>query len=394
MAVRGKDGRLWMPTRNGLVVVRPEAETRLTTPPPVMLKRVQVDGQPLGGQGAALLGPETAVPSARLSPLFRRLVFDFAALSFVRPENDYFRYRLMGLEEEWTEVRAQQSVAYSRLAPGAYRFEVKACNSDGLWSENPAVFAFVVSPFFWQTWWFRLTVLAGVTLGVAAVVRYVFLRRLRLRLRAVEQQAALDCERGRIAKDLHDDLGASMTRMTLLLELASQRGAELGGAADHVSEGLSAAREAIKSLDAAVWAVNPRNNTLPELIDYLGQFAVEFLKSTPIRCALDLPEHPSERPVSAELRHNLFLILKEALNNVVRHSHASEMRLQIAINETELTMSIEDNGRGFERAPENKFADGLQNMRQRAETINGQFEIESRPGAGTRLRVRYRWPQD
>jgi signal transduction histidine kinase len=90
----------------------------------------------------------------------------------------------------------------------------------------------------------------------------------------------------------------------------------------------------------------------------------------------------------------LFLILKEALNNVVRHSHASEMRLQIAINETELTMSIEDNGRGFERAPENKFADGLQNMRQRAETINGQFEIESRPGAGTRLRVRYRWPQD
>ncbi|MEI8043120.1 MAG: ATP-binding protein, partial [Verrucomicrobiota bacterium] len=157
-------------------------------------------------------------------------------------------------------------------------------------------------------------------------------------------------------------------------------------------DGLQAAREAIKSLDAAVWAVNPANNTLPELIAYIGQFGMEFLQQAKVRCDLDLPDHPPERPVSAELRHNLFLIVKEALNNVVRHAHASEVRLRIVVTDAALNVLVADNGRGIERMPDDALADGLRNMRQRAEQLNAQFQLDSTPGAGTRIAVQYPWP--
>jgi len=138
------------------------------------------------------------------------------------------------------------------------------------------------------------------TAAVIATVRYVSFRRLRQRMVSLEQQAVLDKERARIAKDLHDDLGASMTQMTLVLELALQQRPDPDAVIGTVRDGLHAAREAIKSLDAAVWAVNPINNTLPELVAYIGQFGMEFLQQANIRYEMDLPEHPPERPVGAE----------------------------------------------------------------------------------------------
>jgi signal transduction histidine kinase len=159
-----------------------------------------------------------------------------------------------------------------------------------------------------------------------------------------------------------------------------------------VEDGLRAGREAIKSLDAAVWAVNPANNTLPELVAYIGQFGMEFLQQAGIRCELDLPDHPPERPVSAELRHNLFLIVKEALNNVVRHAQADKVRLHIRISAATLELLIEDNGRGIRQMPQDALADGLRNMRQRADELRAGFKLESNAGAGTRITVTYSWP--
>ena len=208
----------------------------------------------------------------------------------------------------------------------------------------------VVQPFFWQTWWFRVLLLAAFTAGVIAVVRYISFRRLRREMVVLEQQAVLDKERTRIAKDLHDDLGASMTQMTLLLELAKHHHSEPDAVLNRLDDGLRAGREAIKSLDAAVWAINPANNTLPELVAYIGQFAMEFLQQANIRCHLDLPDHPPERLASAELRHNLFLIVKEALNNIVRHAGASEVRLQILITPGTLGLLIKDDGHGMSDA--------------------------------------------
>ena len=155
---------------------------------------------------------------------------------------------------------------------------------------------------------------------------------------------------------------------------------------------MEAAREAIKSLDAAVWAVNPRNNTLPELVDYIGQYGMEFLQNAKIRCELDLPDQTPDRLVSGELRHQLFLVVKESLNNVVRHADATTVALRIQATNELIAVEIKDDGRGFERAPDNSLADGLRNMKQRMTEINGHCDIESKPGAGTRISIEYTWP--
>src|SRR5581483_9576092 len=171
--------------------------------------------------------------------------------------------------------------------------------------------------------------------------------------------------------------------MTLLLELAAQprnepgkdngHGHGNGNGNGHLQEGLAVARQTIKALDETVWAVNPRNNTLAELLGYIGQFAMEFLQHANVQCHLDLPDDPPDWPVSTELRHNLFLMVKESLNNVVRHAQATEVRLKIAITPKELTLVIADNGRGFDRLPQDSLADGVRSMRQRADEIRGEF---------------------
>jgi signal transduction histidine kinase len=382
--------------------VQPDKIRDNPIPPTVFVKEVRLDDNlialyesqsPLRAlDESKLMDLRATNEPLQLPPRHAKIEFTFTALSFNSPENVQFRYRLKGFDTEWIEAGTQRSAKYPRLPAGNYEFEVTACNEAGVWNKTGFHLPFIVQPFFWQTWWFRVLLVTTFMAAVIAVVRYVSFRRLRQRMRLLEQQAVLDKERARIAKDLHDDLGASMTQMTLVLELALQQRPEPDAVIGTVQDGLLAAREAIKSLDAAVWAVNPANNTLPELVAYIGQFGMEFLQQANIRCVLDLPDHPPERPVSAELRHSLFLIVKEALNNVVRHAQASEVCLQISITAVALDLLIADNGRGIERKPDDTLADGLRNMRQRAEELNAQFQIESMPDAGTKISVRYPWP--
>jgi len=218
-------------------------------------------------------------------------------------------------------------------------------------------------------------------------VRYVSFRRLRSRLLALEQQAVLYKERARIARDLHDDLGSHLTKIVLLSDLMLDGHKEPEKSGETAKRVSSTARQVIKSLDETVWAVNPRNDNLPQLIDYISQFAVEFLRTAGIRCHADLPTQVPEKNVSTEVRHNLFLVVKEALNNIVSHSAAQEAWLQIAMDGPSLKLTIEDNGRGFNGAPNNGSADGLRNMRQRVEEIGGRFDLESNPATGTRIIV-------
>jgi len=329
-----------------------------------------------------------------LPPGHRRLEIDFTALSFSTPENIAFEYRLRGLDDHWMPAGPARNAAYSRLTAGAYEFQVRGRNSDGVWSEAGTTLAFTVAPFFWQTWWFRLATTGLFAVVLVATVRYVSFRRLRSRLRLLEQQAALDRERARIARDLHDHLGGTLTQVTLQLELALRNRGKPEKTGAHMERGLAAAREVIQSLDETVWAVNPGNDTLPHLVNYIGEYAVEFFQAAGIRCRLDLPEQLSPQPVSAETRHNLFLAVKEALNNVVRHASASEVELCAKVNNGSLTLVVEDNGHGFQPDASRGSADGLRNMRQRMETIGGVFAVESRAGGGTRLSFVCPWRDD
>lgn len=399
-ALRSADGRLWFPMRTALAVVDPDKLGENSRAPATLLERVSLDentvaryGGVLPVAGDSILDLRNSETRLRLPPDHRRLEIGFTALSFSAPENIQFRYRLENFDNDWNEATTR-SASYSRLPAGDYVFRVVACDTQGNWNRSSTTLAFTVIPFFYQTWWFRIAALAAFTLSLIALVRYVSFRRLHRQLRALEQQAALHKERARIAKDIHDDLGANLTQIALLGDLAQQDRGEPDKAAERMDKISGTARQAIKSLDEIVWAVNPRNDTLSHLIDYAGQFALDYLRLAGIRCRLDLPEQPPPRELSTDLRHNLFLVIKEALNNVVRHAEATEVWLRARVTDEVLEVLVEDNGRGFAEAPDNAVADGLRNMRQRLADVGGECRVESRPGAGTKVSLRLPWPRE
>jgi signal transduction histidine kinase len=203
----------------------------------------------------------------------------------------------------------------------------------------------------------------------------------------LERQHVLERERTRIAKDIHDDLGASLTLIAVLGDLAQK---EKTG--DRIEKMSGLARQAVKSLDEIVWAVNPRNDTLAHLIDYAGQFAMDYLRDAGIRCLLDVPEQTPAREVPANIRHNLFLAVKESLQNIIKHARATEVWLRISADDQRLRIVVEDNGRGFEAAPPGPQADGLRNIRQRLDEIGARHQIQSRPGVGTVITLELSWP--
>jgi signal transduction histidine kinase/ligand-binding sensor domain-containing protein len=385
--LRDRDGRLWMPMRTALAVINPASLREDSEPPPVRLTEVIVDDRIAARYGGAVpVEKMTDIRTAlRLPPDHRHLEFIFTALSFNAPENLRFQYQLLGFDNDWVNAGTERRASYSRLASGKYQFRVRACNDNGIWSDPDTGPALVVTPFFWQTWWFWLLGLLGFTSAVTALVRFLSNRQLRLKILALERQAALDRERTRIARDIHDDIGNLLTQATLISGLTLRDRAEPEKTGEHARRISSTIGQVTSSLDEIVWAVNPRNDTLPQLIDYIGQFAVEFLQTAGLACRVDLPDHPAHRGASTDLRHNLFLVVKEALNNIVRHSGASEVWLCITVTEQVLGLTIQDNGRSFDAAAVNGSGNGLRNMRQRTEELGGSFQVENNPEGGTRI---------
>ena len=393
-AWRGQDGRLWFTTLKGAVSVQPADLRANALPPPVVIEDVLLDGKSLAA--AADSGSNTENPAALnlnheqrldIQPGRHQVEFQYTGISLVASERVKFRYQLEGEDPGWIEAGNRRSVQYSYLPPGEYRFHVIACNSDGIWNNTGDSLRLKVWPHFYETWWFRVAVGFVVMVVISGVIRHTATLRLRRIMEQLERQHVLERERTRIAKDIHDDLGASLTLIAVLGDLAKK---EKTG--DRIEKMSGMAREAVKSLDEIVWAVNPRNDTLAHLVDYAGQFATDYLRDAGIRCLLDVPEQTPAREVPANVRHNLFLVVKEALQNIVKHARATEVWLRISATAEHLKIVVEDNGCGFENPPENALADGLRNMRQRLGEIDARCQVQSRPGAGTAVIIELSWP--
>ncbi|HLF03145.1 MAG TPA: histidine kinase, partial [Anaerolineales bacterium] len=220
-----------------------------------------------------------------------------------------------------------------------------------------------------------------------AAVALVQRQRYRHKLERAERQRELEHERSRIARDLHDDLGTSLTQISMLSALANREQTPPPEAKELIQQVRGRARDMVTALDEIVWAVNPKNDSWLELANYLGHFAEEFFHSTDIRCRLDIPEQLPPHRLSAELRHHVFLAFKEAINNTARHSGATHVVVRVETRATEVIVCFEDNGRGFETvaAIGRRSGDGLDNMRQRMEQVGGATEIQEIAGGGTRV---------
>lgn len=374
------DGRLWFTCSKGLVSVNPARVRPNRNPPPVLLESLQVDSRTFDNAGGALNG-------IRLAPNHLRLEFKFTALSFAAPSRVRFKYRLLGLDKNWVDSGNRRSAFYSQLAPGRYRFQCIASNGYGVWSANRAQMEFTVLPFYWQTWWFLSLSGLFAFLVVAWVIRYDTRRKLRSRFARLEQERAIERERARIARDIHDDIGASLTRITLLSQSAPGGSGQPPEVAGILREIFGTAREVTESLDEIVWAINPRHDTLESLICYMAKYAQDFLSAAHVRCRLELPVKVPEWALSTHARHNLFLAFKEVINNAVKHSGASEVRLSLKIEADAFALAISDNGRGIPVAsmPDDATGpgNGLFNLQHRLAQIGGRCEVASNAGAGT-----------
>jgi signal transduction histidine kinase/ligand-binding sensor domain-containing protein len=395
--VRRRDGHIWMPLRTAVAVIDPREQHRPIPPPPVVLKRVTVNDTAIAAFAGVMPAGDLSVldlhpPNLQLAADHRRLEIEYTALTYAAPENVRFRHRLIGFDDGWVDAGTQRMARYARLPAGDYRFQVEASNTDGVWNETPATVAFTVTPFFWSTWWFRLLAVVAVLGSAFAIVRQILLRRLRRRVQALEQQTALDRERARIARDMHDDLGSRLTHVALLVELTQRASADTRDS--RISQIATTVRRASESLDEIVWAINPVNDVFPRFVNYVGQYAIEFSGAAGLRCRVDLPDALPPRAVSPEVRHNLFLVVKEALTNIVRHAEATEVRLRATIAPDSFTLAIEDDGRGFSGKAEGPDADGLRNMRDRMREIGGQVEIRSAPGRGAIVVLTLPWSRE
>ncbi|MBW8865264.1 MAG: hypothetical protein JF609_10160 [Verrucomicrobia bacterium] len=378
-AWHGRDGRLWFTTLKGAVSIQPREIQVNKQPPSVVVEEVLVDGK---DQGVVNDGKVLEVPPGTHSVEFR-----YTGNSLIASDQVQFKYQLEGADESWIEAGTRRaSVQYGYLRPGDYHFRVTAANSDGTWNDKGAGLRLKVLPHFYELRWFQF--LAGaVTIGLLAlVIRHITLRRLRWKMQQLERQHAVERERTRIARDIHDDLGASLNLIAVLGDLAKKEKTD-----ERIEKMSITARQAVKSLDEIVWAVNPRNDTLAHLIDYAGQFATNYLRAVGIRCLLDVPEQLPAGEVATNIRHNLFLVIKEALQNIVKHSKASGVWLRVNVAPQTLRVVIEDNGCGFEQAAGDPWADGLRNMRDRLQEIGGKCEIQSRVGTGTTITIELPW---
>lgn len=385
-ACRTTDGRLWFPTIKGLAFAHPDQLRPNTTPPPVAIEAVLVDGQPQNTNGFRVPWPD----ALHVPPRKERIEIHYTSLNLAAPDRARFRYRLHGHESSWIDAGERRSVPYSQLPPGEYRFEVTACNEDGVWNPVGQTLAIVVAPPFWRTWWF-LGITSASLLGLLiGAVHFFSTQRLHRQLARLEQQQALERDRSRIARDLHDQLGASLTQIALLGELAEADKDAPAAVEEHARQISQSARDTTRVLDEIVWAVNPSNDTLDGLVTYFCKHAQEFLAVAGISHRLDLPAHLPATPLPPEVRHNVFLAAKEAVTNVARHSQASSVRIRLHLEPASFTLEIEDNGRGIDPALAHN-RNGLRNMRKRIEEIGGRFEIGSGAEKGTRVRITAPW---
>jgi signal transduction histidine kinase/streptogramin lyase len=381
------DGRLWFPTSKGLVVLDPNERNINHLPPPVVIEDLVAGGQ-------SVLDDAADDESLRIPPGRSRFEFRYTGLSLAAPQKVKFKYRLEGLETEWVDAGVKRSAEYSFIPPGDYVFHVIACNNDGIWNETGASLAFTVLPHFWQTWWFRLLGGTLVAAGIGGGVWFDTRRRMRRKVERLEREQAVERERARIAKDIHDDLGASLTRITLLSQSARDELDDRARAVVNLDRIYGTARELTRAMDEIVWAVNPQHDTLDSLASYLSRFAQDFLGAANVSCRLDVSAQLPAWPLTAEVRHNLFLAFKEALHNAVRHAAATEVQVSLQLQTPAFILAVEDNGRGFEAAaltpppPEPgrlTRGQGLANMRRRLAEIGGRCDVRSAPGRGTRI---------
>lgn len=390
-------GNVWFATSSGVSRLTPTTDDLRITPS-VLIGSLRISGieQPLSSLGSL------ATDRGELSHIENNVQIEFFGIDFRAGESLRYQYKLEGADADWSAPSEQRSVTYANLSPASYKFMVRAVNSEGVASEIPAVISFRILPPIWARWWFiALSVLVGAILVVAFYgYRVARLREVnsaledarlaeeRLRKSREERLAELEQVRSRIATDLHDDIGASLTQIAILSEVA--RAASKGnGATEPLSKITDVSNELVGTMSDIVWSINPSKDHLSDLTQRMRRFASDSFSPSGISLQFDASHAEDGIVVNSNIRRELFLIFKEAVNNIVKHSGARHARVSIGRQGSNLALRIEDDGVGFDpRSEGDGEGNGIPSIRKRAVEINAELEIGPIANGGTFVEVK------
>ncbi|HYL99750.1 MAG TPA: ATP-binding protein, partial [Blastocatellia bacterium] len=381
-AQRDRDGSLWFGSASGLMRLIPKPDLP-SLQPAIWITGLRIAGSayPISAIGESQVGPVTLAPGKN------NIQLSFVGLGLGDKEDLKYEYKIDNAKQNWSQPTDLRTLNFADLAPGKYQLLVRAITADGAISDTPARFTFRILPPLWQRWWF--SVIAAVFFAGILYGWY------RYRVTQLLQIAQV---RARISGDLHDDIGANLSRIAILSEVAHQQMASKAGDADSTLSSIAdISRESMASMRDIVWAVNPNRDRLLDLIQRMRGFASDVFASQDIEFEFDGPGNDVAPKLGPDIRRDVFLIFKEAVNNAVRHSGCTRASIRAGVERGWLVLDVSDNGARL-NSENGSDGHGLSGMRRRAQNLGGDVEVVSGPGQGTTVRFRApirrrnRWP--
>ena len=350
---------------NGLHIFRSSSINLNKNPPPVFINSLRVLDKTM---------PVYNDTTIQLKYYENYVSFGYVALNYTQPFKNMYAYKLQGMYNEWINTDNNRSIAYANLAPGTYIFQVKACNNNGVWNEKGARITLLISPPWWSTWWFYILC----ALLIFSTIYILFQYKLQQKLNAFEI-------RNTISRDLHDEVGSTLSSIGFLSAMATN---DLESNKEKLQSSLNSISESShKMLDAMndiIWNIQPQNDILENIIARMLAFASELLEARKISLKCSIADNIKHLHLGLAIRHDFYVIFKEAVNNLAKYSAASEALITLEFNHPYLILVISDNGKGFDPQTVSK-GNGVKNMQNRARKIGAQYMLQSEPGNGTTI---------
>lgn len=354
--------------------------------PPAVVPRIFITAVSIGNTNLEFTADPSLSPTHELTWNENNVSIEFTATGLTGGSPVQYSYRLLGSGDVWISSGKTQTASFAALAPGSYTFECRAAYGNETWS-NPVVFSFIITPPFWKTWWFIVLCSGTVITLLVIIVRREAVRKMKLRLLVLEREKAVQHERDRISRDMHDDLGSGLTKIAILSEVV-RKNLQSTGSVKHIDTISESARNLVDNLNDIVWGLNPDNDNFASLGAYIREYAGKYLEPFPIQLNCVIPDSLPPISLTEEQKRYLFLVVKESLNNIVKHAGATQVTIRVNCNGSQLEVEVTDNGNGFEISEARPLGNGLRNIRKRVESIGGECSITSEIGAGTSIHIR------
>lgn len=377
---KGKSGNLYFGGIKGFNWFRTGVEEARLSPPVAVVTEVKVNEVVINHDSAFYYSRALTLPYHK-----NDLFFEVAVLDYSRPEANRVRYQLENWDHDWIQSD-QKSIRYSNLPPGHYVFRVSGSQSRGEWGPEDKIRVFIEAPY-WKTNTFFFVAGLTVFFIIVFVVRYLAQRKYEKRFQEIEKQKAVLLERERISKDIHDDLGTGLSKISILSELARQSKTADEFTQRQLEKISESSHELIDNLGELIWSHNPGNDTLIKLFTYVREHLSPVFEGTQTHFTLKIPEVTHDLEVPAIWRRNIFLVIKESLHNIIKHAKATEASLEFRVQNNQLEIVINDNGVGFNPDIQTHLGNGLTNLKKRIDECHGSLHITSQVGQGTQILV-------